>query len=264
MCLIAFAIRASSRWPLVIAANRDESLDRPTAPLSAWSAQNGQTILSGRDLRDGGTWLGVSGAGRVAMLTNVRRGFSVAGALSRGELVRRWLEGEGDFAAFASALDLQRDAGSFGGFNLVTGDLHAGQWNWGTNADGAWCVRALDGGIYGLSNAALDTPWPKLLALKAALARSLDSTDHDSLDAALLPPLLNRQIYPPELLPETGIDPAREAALSAAFVSLPGYATRCSSIVVAEPDGSGPGLGVSFREITHDSPATDRRLQLRC
>ena len=60
MCLIAFAIGVSDRWPLVIASNRDEYLDRPTLPLGRWQSASGQEIISGRDLRAGGTWLGMT------------------------------------------------------------------------------------------------------------------------------------------------------------------------------------------------------------
>ncbi|MDP3169912.1 MAG: NRDE family protein, partial [Polaromonas sp.] len=69
MCLIAFAIGASARWPLVIAANRDEFLDRPTLPLARWKSDAGTDIISGRDIRAGGTWMGLTAAGRIAMLT---------------------------------------------------------------------------------------------------------------------------------------------------------------------------------------------------
>ncbi|MES2424138.1 MAG: NRDE family protein, partial [Pseudomonadota bacterium] len=93
MCLIALALGAHPRWPLVIASNRDEFRSRPAAPLAEWTADNGQPVLAGRDLRDGGTWLGVTPAGRVAMLTNVRRGEPQRGVRSRGELPMRWLAG---------------------------------------------------------------------------------------------------------------------------------------------------------------------------
>ena len=104
MCLIAFAINASARWPLVIASNRDEFLDRPTLPLNDWKTASDQRILSGRDLRAGGTWLGATPDGRVAFVTNVRQAQPQAAARSRGELVTRWLESRLDGASFAAAL----------------------------------------------------------------------------------------------------------------------------------------------------------------
>ena len=80
MCLIAFAIGAHARWPLLIAANRDEQFERPTLPLQRWRSPSGATLISGRDERAGGTWLGLSTRGRVAMLTNVREAQMAPGA----------------------------------------------------------------------------------------------------------------------------------------------------------------------------------------
>ena len=84
-------------FPLFIAANRDEFLDRPTAPLHRWSLPNGVAVVGGRDLRDGGTWLGLNDSGRVAMLTNVRDAQPQPAARSRGELANRWLAGDGSW-----------------------------------------------------------------------------------------------------------------------------------------------------------------------
>ncbi|MDQ3060701.1 MAG: NRDE family protein [Pseudomonadota bacterium] len=117
MCLIAFAIGVSQRWPLVIAANRDEYLDRPTLALSRWRTASGQEIVSGRDLRAGGTWLGMTPGGRVAFLTNVRGPAAQAAPRSRGELVTRWLETTQDAEGFVSTL--AQTGALYGGFNLV-------------------------------------------------------------------------------------------------------------------------------------------------
>ena len=188
MCLAAFAIHASARWPLVIASNRDESFDRSTLPLAQWKGKSGQSIISGRDGRAGGTWLGITGAGRVALLTNVREQMIASGApypRSRGELVVRWLEGDMDAATFMESTDHL----AYGGFNLVLGDWQTGNWTCLSNRHAeietgggrlpaqqkpgaGWHMRALPPGVYGLSNAALDTPWPKTTALKSALADS--------------------------------------------------------------------------------------------
>ena len=100
MCLIAFAINASSRWPLVIAANRDEYIERPTTPLTRWKTSSGETIISGRDLRAGGAWFGVTPGGRIAFLTNVREADALPAPRSRGELVTQWLQSRGDARAF--------------------------------------------------------------------------------------------------------------------------------------------------------------------
>ena len=252
MCLIAFAIEARPGLPLLLASNRDEFFERPTAALHRWSLEGGVEVLAGRDLRDGGTWLGVSSTGRVAMLTNVRGPDAVSGVRSRGELATRWLQAAFDAAAMAREIDPK----AYAGFNLVVGDLHRGQWAWLSNCDPArphagpqstLAQQTLDPGIYGLSNASLDTPWPKTLRLKAAMQTALQTTDRPSPHAdwdperdTLSTALADATPAHPDSLPATGIDPERERALSAAFVHLPdaGYGTRSSLVLKVQAQGS--------------------------
>ena len=247
MCLIAFAIDASQRWPLVIASNRDEFLSRPTLPLARWQTASGREIISGRDLRAGGTWLGMTPCGRVAFLTNVREAEPKTALLSRGELVTRWLETRGDAACFLAAL--KKDCGAYGGFNLVLGDFKRNAWAWVTNKSTAtvsgWQVQALEPGVYGLSNAALDTPWPKTMELKQVLAAALteqaDGHDLKALQTSLWMALANRERAPRGKLPATGVSIAMEEALSSAFVDFPehAYGTRNSTVLVASGKESG-------------------------
>lgn len=242
MCLIAFAIGASQRWPLVIASNRDEFLARPTLPLAKWRSDLGHEIISGRDLRAGGTWLGVTPSGRVAFLTNVREASPQSAPFSRGQLVMQWLEAGNDVASFAQALE--RDNGAYGGFNLVVGDLQRNDWAWMTNKSSksrcGWHVQSLQAGIYGLSNAALDTPWPKTTELKrvltTVLAEAADVPHLDALQKPLWTALGNRIRAPIEKLPVTGAPLAIEEALSSAFVDFPEhqYGTRCSTVLLAK------------------------------
>lgn len=242
MCLIAFAIGASKRWPLVIASNRDEFLDRPTLPLDRWKTPGGQEIISGRDLRAGGTWLGMSPGGRVAFLTNVREAGPKNAAFSRGELVTRWLESHSNAEAFSAFVE--KDQHRYSGFNLVIGDVQRNAWTWMTNrgpvSHSGWHCETLASGIYGLSNAALDTPWPKTLALKSALNAALRQSDNSNKGNGLSQDLLwtvlgNCLRAPFHSLPATGVSQSMEAALSSAFVDFPehGYGTRSSTILVA-------------------------------
>lgn len=272
MCLIAFAIGASARWPLVIAANRDEFLNRPTLPLARWHTDAGTEVISGRDLRAGGTWLGLTPGGRLAMLTNVREPQSSAGEKSRGELVMRWLEGRMDAAQFLA----QTDSTAYGAFNLVLGDFQTASWHWLTNQSGAaggpapagpapgWHSRALRPGIYGLSNGALDTPWPKTRALKQALQTALAAPEQDTLQATLWSALRDRQRAGTEHLPRTGVPLALEQALSSAFVDFPeqGYGTRCSTLLVASAEEVLPALkwDVLIQEATHVHAEADVRV----
>ena len=264
MCLIAFAIGASPRWPLVIASNRDEFLDRPTLPLARWRTDAGTGVISGRDLRAGGTWLGLTPGGRLAMLTNVRDPASRTGDTSRGELVTRWLESGLAVDAFIA----QIDAAAFGGFNLVLGDFQTGNWHWLSNKPGPGLKsRMLTPGVYGLSNGALDTPWPKTMALKQALSAALETPDRRSLQTGLWSALQNRRRADKDNLPSTGVPQAMEEALSSAFVDFPehGYGTRCSTLLVARTVPEGWDL--ALQEVTHahrsDDTPSMQKIRLR-
>ncbi len=261
MCLVAFAINASARWPLVIAANRDEFVARPTLPLAPWTSASGQPIVSGRDLHAGGTWLGMTPGGRVAFLTNVREAQPQVAPRSRGELVTRWLEKDGDAAGFVSAL--RADHSAYAGFNLVLGDFQRKAWTWVTNrsgADSGWHAQSLAPGVYGLSNAQLDTPWPKTVELKRVLAAALLEGHGEPTSAALQSrlwkALANCERAAAGQLPVTGVAPALEAALSSAFVECPehGYGTRSSTLLLASAQ-SAPGAAqrwdVQVDEKTH-------------
>lgn len=260
MCLIAFALNADPACPLLIAANRDEFLDRPTAPLHRWSLADGTEVVGGRDLRDGGTWLGLSPHGRVAMLTNVRQAVAGPGARSRGELVTRWLQGDGDEDRFAQGLDPE----AYAGFNLVIGDFQARRWSWLGNRPPeqphdthppALHRQALGAGVYGLSNASLDTPWPKTERLKQALLTSLERVRHDASGRWIDPltqALFDGQPAPDHDMPRTGVPSAAERALSSPFVRMSdrAYGTRSSLLVSARPAVG--GWQVSLMEWTHD------------
>lgn len=258
MCLIAFAIGAHPACPLLLAGNRDEFFDRPTEALHRWP--DGRGIWAGRDRRDGGTWLGISEAGRVALLTNVRSPQAGPGERSRGELATRWLDGRSSVDGFIAALDPM----AYGGFNLVVGDVRAGAWTWLCNrdpraphADTATALHRQDlpPGVYGLSNAALDTPWTKTLRLKTAMSEAVRALD----DAAgwlapLQRALADDQPLPQDTLPATGVPPDWERALSSPFVRAPGrgYGTRSSLVVRVQAHGA--GHRVDLHEWTH-SPA---------
>jgi uncharacterized protein with NRDE domain len=261
VCLIAFAVGADPRCPLLIAGNRDEFLDRPTAPLAPWCLEDGTLVFAGRDLRDGGTWLGLNAQGRVAMLTNVRSARPGSGRLSRGALVTRWLRGDGDIDRLASGID----PADYGGFNLVVGDALTAAWHWLGNRDPQdphqdtavpLQRRTLGPGLYGLSNAALDTPWPKTLALKAALARALPM-DEAAQRQTLVAALGDRRPAPPHTWARSGVPPDVERDLSSAFVHRAGsrYGTRSSLIVAVQP-GTDAGVAqaawrVQMHEWTH-------------
>ena len=158
MCLLVFAWMKHPRYRLVVAANRDEFHDRPAAPLGWWTGND--RMLAGRDLRAGGTWIGVTRSGRFGAVTNFRgvEAPPVADAPSRGGLVPDYLAGEATPGGFLEKVN--GAATTFAGFNLLAGDLES--LHYLSNRDAA-SPRRLEPGIYGLSNHALDTPWPRLV-----------------------------------------------------------------------------------------------------
>ena len=279
MCLLAIAIGASARWPLVIASNRDEYRDRPTLPLAAWWTAGDVTVVSGRDLRAGGTWMGSTTGGRIALLTNVREPDAPAAALSRGDLPLRWLEGQMSAAQFLA----DTEALSYGACNLVVGDFLRGEWTWASNRPNlgavplnslrtaaGWQTKQLPPGIYGLSNALLDTPWPKTLALKAAMTTALANAnanvygDESALVGILWAALANPERAALDDLPNTGVATAFEHALSSALIDVPergehGYGTRCSTLMwmAAKPDSNGFSATVCEKTMTAESPKPD-------
>ncbi len=233
MCLLVIAWQAHSRYRLIVAANRDEFHDRPAAPLHQWSEAPG--ILAGRDLRAGGAWLALDPARRFGVVTNYRDLQRPAPeAPSRGRLIPDYLSQVRGAEEFLEAL--APVAEQYSGFNLLLTD-RTGLWYASNRARPFF--RALPPGIYGLSNHLLDTPWPKLVRVRRAFQALLDASP--TLDAdELLARLADRTpAEPHERLPQTGLSPEWERTLSSPFVLHPEYGTRCSTVVLLEPNGGG-------------------------
>jgi uncharacterized protein with NRDE domain len=229
MCLAVLALAAHPRHEVVIVANRDEYHDRPAAAAYWWD----EGWLAGRDLEAGGTWLGVTRTGRYALLTNIREpARHDPSAPTRGTLVTRFLaEGRPSGVALRA---LVADGAKLNGFNLV-GGVGRDAW-WGTNREGT--SRALAPGLHGLSNHLLDTPWPKVVRTKAAVAAwCTEDRKGDEGIEALFAILADASIAPDADLPSTGVALERERMLSAAFIVSPTYGTRCSTVVTMGRDG---------------------------
>lgn len=236
MCLAVVAIDTHPRYALVLAANRDEFHARKAEPAHWW---RDPPILAGRDLAQGGTWLGVTRDGRFAFVTNVREpGRYDPQAPSRGALVPAVLR---DQRAPAEALHaIVTGATRHNGFNLVVGDATRAAFGSNRGPD----ALALPRGIHGVSNAGLDTPWPKLVRAKAGLAAWSESGD-DGLEA-LWAVLADTTPAEDHALPDTGIPRERERLLSSPFIVSDAYGTRCSTLVAFARDGEAQFIERSF------------------
>jgi uncharacterized protein with NRDE domain len=229
MCLLVVAWRSHPRYRLVVAGNRDEFHERPSAALGWWS--NAPDVLGGRDLRAGGTWLAFARSGRYGLVTNFRDANGASpGAPSRGELVPAFLRDTRSAAGFLSGL--RPGLRAYAGFNLLLGDARGLHY---CCSVGDESPRELPPGIYGLSNHRLDEPWPKLVRTRerftAVLARP------DPTPAELFELLADPTAAPLESPPDRGLPPDLERALSAPFVRHAQYGTRCSTVVLVEHGG---------------------------
>jgi uncharacterized protein with NRDE domain len=227
MCLAILALRALPGLPVLIAGNRDEYHARPTAPAARW--EDHPDIVAGRDLRSGGTWMGMTLNGRYALVTNYRDPTSIKpGAPSRGALVDEFLHGTASPADYAAQVDLAGPA--YNGFNLIVGNLEDA---WYCSNRGA-PARRLAPGVYALSNHLLDTPWPKLARTKAAFGKVLQAGGPHPDVAALLQLLGDRSPAADDELPETGVGLERERFLSSAFIVGETYGTRSSTVMALD------------------------------
>lgn len=223
MCLIGIAYRTHAKHELVLAANRDEFHDRPSASAAAWADH--PHIFGGRDLRQKGSWLAVSATGRVAAITNVRRMVPPdPGSPSRGKLVARFLQDTASAAEFAAGL--ADDAGNYPGFNLLLYD--GSDLRFVTNTPD-FRDEPVPPGIHTVSNATLDTPWPKSRRLHQALEAW--SRDNWESFTPLFKALADRTPGAEAELPNTGVGKSLEKLLSAPFIVSPNYGTRCSTVV---------------------------------
>jgi uncharacterized protein with NRDE domain len=227
MCIAAFAWNPDSETPLLLAANRDEFFARPTEPMHWWPDS---PVLAGRDLKANGAWLGITRHGRFALLTNIRNpALRREGAPSRGDIVKNFLESTVPASAFVAAL--ASVAAPYEGFNLLCGHVDAASRElWFLNS-AERTARRLNQGQYGLSNASLDSDWPKLARVKQGLRHALAERDVMAQDARLLRLLRNTTPTPERYLPNTGVPLEWERTLGIIFINRDGYGTRASTLL---------------------------------
>ena len=227
MCLIVIGWRARADLPLVVAANRDEWRDRPAASAHWWDDH--PEILAGRDLQAGGTWIGVTRAGRFAAVTNFRDPSDRRStARSRGELATQFLLSAAAPADFLAGVAAR--AREYNGFNLIVGD-GASLWYLGSR-EGAG--REIAPGVHGLSNHVLDEPWPKVMRGRERMERASAEADPTE---ALFDLLGDRGPVPDEALPDTGVGLAWERRLAAALITGEDYGTRASTVITFSAAG---------------------------
>lgn len=235
MCLLVIAWQCHPRYRLIVAANRDEYHARASAPLAPWTDPDG--IIGGRDLAAQGAWLAVDRRRRFGIVTNFREfGRRRRTAPSRGGLIPAFLGGVAGAGEYLGALET--DTPGYAGFNLLLADAKS-LWYASNRAD--VFARELPPGIYGLSNEFLDTPWPKLIRVRAhftALLQAPESSDRDALSAALFAMLADREPVSADTLPASELSPEWARKLSAPFVLDPGYGTRCSTVLTISEGGA--------------------------
>ena len=234
MCLILIAWRVHPRYPLIVAANRDEFYARPTLPAQRWSGASG--MIAGKDLEAGGSWMGVDDAGRFAAVTNFRElEQGPADARSRGRLVTDYLLG--DAPAENHLAELAEYANQYRGYNLLLTD--GGELYCASNRGAP--IRHLSPGVHGVCNGPLDSDWPKVKRGRQLLARAVDRTEPSRKQ---LFELLRDQTQPDdEALPDTGVGLEWERLLGTiaidGTIAGRGYGTRSASVLLLDAQGRG-------------------------
>ena len=240
MCLIGFVHQAHPHYPLILVANRDEFYARPTQSLHHWD--NG--ILAGKDRQMGGTWLGVHPEQqRWAAVTNYRDpNLKQDRPQSRGALVTHALLSQKSIPNYLHHLLTQVE--DYAPFNLLVGDFKQAYYLSSVQQ----AVQIIVPGAHVLSNAHLDTPWPKVERLKTTLGRL--NTRQPGWQDQLWQSLRNDQCASDAELPQTGVPIEWERAVSATHIETSDYGTRSSALITLNHAGC-----LVFREQSFDAQA---------
>ncbi len=230
MCLILLAIQSHPIYKLILAANRDEYYKRKTQAADWWEEQ--PYLLAGKDLQAGGTWLGLTKTGKIAAITNYRsKEKEKKDALSRGLLVTDFLTSTISPEGFFQTLN--RSAEQYNGFNLFYGDIDNIYYFSNRQPPGARSAGYLPPGIHGVSNALLDTPWPKIKRGKEKL-QGLIANPGALAPGEIFSLLADKEVPPDDQLPDTGYGMVLERILGPLFIDTLGYGTRSSTIILVD------------------------------
>jgi uncharacterized protein with NRDE domain len=246
MCLTVFAFKTNRKYPLIFASNRDEFYDRPAEPATFW--YDHPDLLAGRDLKAGGTWLGMTTDHRFAAITNYRDMNNIKeNAPSRGDIVSDYLSSDKIAPDFLK--DLQKNAALYNGFNLIAGSTTE-LWYYSNVKDQ---IEEIKPGLHALSNAFLDTAWPKTEKARERFARILKG-DEEISRSKVFDLLQDQEIFPDNKLPSTGLSQEMERLVSSIFITSESYGTRCSTVIKADPSPQGI---TTFTEKTYKAGTAD-------
>jgi uncharacterized protein with NRDE domain len=229
MCIILTALDVHPRYPLILLSNRDEFYSRETLPLHRWEGD--VPMYAGRDLKEGGAWLGMTARGRIATVTNYREPPKEGSWLSRGLIVSRFLAGEDGPSDFLH--DLQEEGDRYRPLNVLCGYPDS-LYYYSNRGEG---VHRVEPGILGLSNGLLDEPWPKVERGKRLFSELVQQEDEFPVEKAFS--IMKDTRRPPdESLPDTGFGLEGERFLSTIFIQGEKYGTRCTTLVLVDRDGN--------------------------
>lgn len=225
MCLIVFAYKCHPEYPFILAGNRDEFYQRPAIDLHLWDTE--PLIVAGKDKKAGGTWLGVNETGQFAAITNYRDLQNIKeNTPSRGEIIPNFLLSNED--PYQSLKKVEKRADLYNGFNLIAGSIDELYYQ----SNHGHPLQSVEPGIHVISNAALNTPWPKALWAKSHFKTLLNSGSLDN--ESVFDMLKNSDRYPPDQLPDTGLSKEMEIAVSSVFILTDNYGTRSSALVTVD------------------------------
>lgn len=252
MCLLAMSYRAHPGYDLVLITNRDEYFERPAEEAHFW--KDSPDLLAGRDVKSGGTWMGISRTGKFGLITNFRDPTRHrSDALSRGTLVSDFLKSSDSVSEYLKRVS--SESFRYNDFNLMLGTRE--QILYFSSVERR--TAELRHGIYGMSNHLLETPWPKVLRAKSRLNEILSSSVGVLSKETLFSVLAESQTAADRDLPETGVGLERERALSSIFITVPGYGTRCSTVLLIDSQGK-----VTFSERSYSADRkTSRTVDFR-
>ncbi len=236
MCLIVFALNHNPNYKFIFAANRDEFYNRPASPAKFWDVY--PNLLAGKDLKEGGTWMGVTKQGSFAAITNYRDLHNLKlNAPTRGNLVKDFLINDSSIESFSN--NLISNGKNYNGFNLLFGNFDnlfffSNYWN---------AIQKIENGIHGLSNHLLDTNWFKVVKSKNIFEQTIKKENFSSEDIFEI--LSDTSLSPDDELPDTGLDYEKEKMISSIFIKTPEYGTRCSTVITVDKNNF-----VNFNERT--------------